>query len=98
MPAGKNRRCRAKGRPTASPSRPIDCAVCDNSRVVPHPDPEKANSLNVPCLDCSRITKTIRGKYLANPTECSWCRGTIQADAAPDVDEGIVTQEIDCTQ
>jgi len=74
------------------------CGTCDNARVVPHPDQDKAESLVIPCPDCSQITRPIRRKYLADPTACPWCGGAIQADAAPDVDEGVVTQEIDCTE
>ena len=74
------------------------CATCNSARVVPHPDRDRAESLVIPCPDCSQITKPIRTKYLADPTRCPWCGGPIQADAAPDVDEGVVTQEIDCTE
>jgi hypothetical protein len=95
--ARKNRSGKAKP-PTKNQADLTDCAVCDNSRSIPHRDPEKAESLNIPCPNCSQITKTIRKGYLAHPTQCPWCHGTIQADAAPDVDEGFVTQEIDCTE
>ena len=75
------------------------CATCDNARLVPRPDLDRAESLVVPCPDCSQITRAIRKKYLAAPTACPWCGGAIQADAALDVDEaGIATQEIDCTE
>jgi len=75
------------------------CATCDNARLVPHPDLDKAESLVIPCPDCSQITRAIRRKYLAAPSACPWCGGAIQADAAPDVDEaGVATQEIDCTE
>jgi hypothetical protein len=75
------------------------CATCDNSRLVPHPDPERAESLVIPCPDCSQITLSIRKKYLAAPSACPWCGGAIQADAAPEVVEaGVATQEIDCTE
>jgi predicted RNA-binding Zn-ribbon protein involved in translation (DUF1610 family) len=75
------------------------CATCDNSRLVPHPDPERAESLVIPCPDCSQITRSIRKKYLAAPSACPWCGGAIQADAAPEVVEaGVATQEIDCTE
>ena len=81
----------------AKPNRDL-CATCNSARVVPHPDRDRAESLVIPCPDCSQITKPIRTKYLADPTTCPWCGGPIQADAAPDVDEGVVTQEIDCTE
>jgi len=74
------------------------CATCSSARVVPHPDADRAESLVLPCPDCSQITKSIRRKYLAAPAACPWCGGAIQANAAPDVDEGVVTQEIDCTE
>ena len=75
------------------------CATCDNARLVPHPDPDRAESLVIPCPDCSQITRRIRRKYLAAPSGCPWCGGAIQADAASDVNEaGVATQEIDCTE
>ena len=75
------------------------CATCNNARVLPHPDLDKAESLVIPCPDCSQITKAIRKKYLAQPSACPWCGGAIQADAALDVDEaGVATQEIDCPE
>lgn len=83
--------------PAASVEAGTDCATCDNSRFVPS-EPENAESLSTPCPDCSRITKAIQKAYLADPTQCPWCQGTLQADAAPEVDEGFVTQEIDCTE
>ncbi len=85
-------------RPAKSVPNRDRCATCNSARVVPHPDADRAESLVIPCPDCSQITKSIRRKYLAAPAECPWCGGAIQADAAPDVDEGVVTQEIDCTE
>ena len=85
-------KCSAKKRAIVT-----NCAMCDNARFVPHPDPEKAEFVSIPCPDCSQITKAIRKRYLAAPTRCPWCQGTTQANASPEVDEGIVTQEIDCT-
>lgn len=49
------------------------CATCNNARLVPHPDLDKAESLVIPCPDCSQITKAIRKKYLAAPSACPWC-------------------------
>jgi transcription elongation factor Elf1 len=93
------RRRRSTERRTAKPATNVDqCATCDNVRLVPHPDADRAESPVIPCPNCSQITRPIRRKYLADPTTCPWCGGAIQADAAPDVDEGVVTQEIDCTE
>jgi len=36
--------------------------------------------------------RLIRRKYLADPTACPWCGGAIQADIAPEVNEGVVPQ------
>ena len=77
---------------------PDECAACNKSRVVPHPDPGRAESLVIPCPACSQITRAIRAKYLGEPSACPWCGGPIQADASPEVDAGVVTQEIDCTE
>ena len=73
-----------------------DCVRCGDSRFVPHPDTKKADFVVIACPECSQITEAIRSKYLADPTVCPWCGGPIQADSAPDVDEGKATQEIDC--
>ncbi|SRR6266700_3847250 len=93
------RRCRSAEVRTAKLASDIDpCATCDNARLVPHPDADRAESTVIGCPDCSQITSPIRRYYLADPTACPWCGGAIQAAAALDVDEGVVTQEIDCTE
>jgi len=51
------------------------CATCNNARVLPHPNLDKAESLVIPCSACSQITKAIRKKYLAAPSACPWCGG-----------------------
>ena len=91
---------RSAERRTAKRAPNLDqCATCNNARLVPHPDLDKAESLVIPCPDCSQITRAICRKYLAAPSACPWCGGAIQADAAPDVDDaGVATQEIDCTE
>ena len=76
----------------------INCATCENSRLVLHPDTDKAESVNIRCPDCSEITEAIHAKYLANPSICPWCGGALEAYSAPEVDEGVVTQEIDCLE
>jgi len=96
LPAKQTRRLErrtAKGAPNLGP-----CATCDSARLLPHPDANRGESLVIACSDCSQITRPIRKKYLADPTACPWCGGAIQADAAPDVHDGVVTQEIDCTE
>jgi len=95
----RTKRSRGAERRTAKRAPNIDqCATCHNARVLPHPDQDRAESAVIPCSDCSQITRPIRRKYLADPTACPWCGGAIEADAAPDVDEGVVTQEIDCAE
>ena len=90
---------RSAERRTAKRAPNLDqCATCDNARLVPHPDADRAESTVIGCPDCSQITSPIRRNYLADPTACPWCGGAVQADAAPDVDEGFATQEIDCTE
>ncbi len=74
------------------------CRTCDNSRLVPHPELDIAGQVNIPCPDCSQITTAIRQKHLADPTVCPWCGGGLHGDSAPEVDEGVATQEIECTE
>ncbi len=93
------RHCRNAALRTAKRTPNLDqCATCDNARLVAHPDPDRAESLVIACPDCSQITRPIRKQYLADPSACPWCRGASKADAAPEVDDGVVTQEIDCTE
>jgi hypothetical protein len=96
LPADESRSVERRAAKRAS--NLAQCATCHNARLLPHPDQNRAESLVIPCPDCSQITRRIRRKYLADPSACPWCGGAIQADAAPEVDEGVVTHEIDCTE
>src|SRR6266700_3260196 len=87
--------CRSADVKTTKLTSDIDSrATCDNARLVPHPDADRAESTVIGCPDCSQITSPIRRYYLADPTACPWCGGAIQAAAALDVDEGVVMQEL----
>ena len=74
------------------------CPTCENSRMVPHPNTDRAELVRVRCPDCFVITEGIGEKYLANSSACPWCRGSLYADSAPDVDEGTAIQEICCLE
>lgn len=87
-----------KRKPKGKSAYPEHCARCDDSRLVPHPDPDKAEFRNIPCPDCSNITLAICKRYLAKPTACPWCGGAIQANSPLDVDVGTGVQNINCTE